>query len=275
MVGRTTKLIVLVALAVVGSACSAQAPTATNTTATSAKSSGLPQKTSSQFSFPVSAALGYLAPHESMPLLAPFTISPNLSATATVTKSGYKVRLYRCNSQLPLNSPEIAQPPNCSGLAPYIGEFGGTHYPTAATAKLRLSSSQSQHPGSCGPNTTSSQKVSLAQGVLGVLDSTKDASGYCEMRFQFKGWSVLISGAALYSISEAKREGLGVIDQMAKIRLPAKNGVVTIQTAGDGNHTWLTWLLGQDLYTVSGYHSTSSAFVMAGSTTVVSKGSTK
>ncbi len=92
------------------------------------------------------------------------------------------------------------------------------------------------------------------------------------MRFDLNGWSVLIGGnAALYSIAEAKLEGLRVIDLMTKVRMPAKNGIVVIQAAGDGNHTWLTWTIGQNLYTVSGYHFTSDAFAMAGSLATVGR----
>ncbi len=263
-------------LAVVGSACGTQSSKPTNTTGTSVELSSLPKKPSSQFPSPVSAALGSLDLHASIPLLAPLTTPANLSAKTTSAESGYTVSLYRCESQLPLNSPEIGNSPNCSGLAPYVGEFGGTHYPTAATASLRLVTSQNQQTRFCGPKTNSSQRVRLVQQIRGVLTGTKGVSGYCEMRFELNGWSVLIGGnAALYSIAGATQEGLRVIDLMTKIRMPAKTGIIVIQTVGDGNHTWLTWTLGQNLYTVSGYHFTSTAFAMAGSIAVFGMNSAK
>ena len=265
-----SKIMLLAALAVVGSACGAQSPRPTSTTATRVAPSSLPRKITSEFPSPVSAALGYLASHTSMPLLAPLTIPANLSAKATSTKSGYTVSLYRCQSQFPLNSPEIGGPPNCSGLASYIGEFGGTDYPTSVTANLQLLNSQIQSARFCGSNSNVSQRVNLVQGIQGVLNGTKGVSGYCEMRFELDGWSVVIGGnAALYSISSAKREGQRVIGQMTKVRLPGKDGIALIQIAGDGNHTWLGWTRGQNLYVVGAYHFASAAFAMAGSSAVV------
>ena len=263
MAHRATKNSILVVLALVGSACSTQASNTRNKASNPVVPYSLPQKSTGEFPSPVSAALASLSSRMPIPLLAPLAIPANLSAKTSSTQSGYKVSLYHCQSTLTLNSPEIGNPPNCSGSAPYFGDFGGTHYATASTANLSLSTLQNQRPRFCGPNSNSSQQVSLAQGVQGVLTSTKGVSGYCEMRFNSNGWSVLIGGnAALYSTAEAKQEGLRVIDLMTEVRMPAKNGIVVIQTAGDGNHTWLTWTTGENLYTVSGYHSTSSAFTM-------------
>ena len=266
MVHRATKNSVLVVLALVGSACGIRASSTKNTASNPVVSYGLPQKSTGEFPSPLSAALESLSSHMPIPLLAPSAIPADLSAKTSSTQSGYKISLYHCQSKLTLNNSEIGNAPNCSGSASYFGDFDGTHYATASTANLWLSTLQNQRTRFCGPNSNSSQQVGLARGVQGVLTSTKGASGYCEMHFDLNGWSVLIGGnAALYSIAEAKQEGSRVIDLMTKVRMPAKNGIVVIQTAGDGNHTWMTWTTGENLYTVSGYHSTSSAFSMTGS----------
>ena len=257
----------LLVLTLVGSACGTQASSGSrNATGTSVAVSNIPEIALSRFPPPVHAALVSLSSRMRVPMIAPLTIPANLSAKLTIAKSGYAVSLYRCESRFPLNSPEIGNPPNCSGLAPYFGAFGVTRYPTAAAAHVWLSISQKQRTTFCGPNTNSPQRVSLVRGIEGVLIGTKRISGYCEMHFELNGWNVVVGGnATLYSIAEARQEGLRVVDIMSKVRMPANSGNIVIQTAGDGNHTWLSWTIGQSLYTVSGYHSSSAAFAMAGS----------
>ncbi len=141
MMHQASKTIFFAVLAVAGSACGTQSSTPTNTTSAPDALSSLPQKALNQFPSPVAAALGSLSSHAPVPLLAPLTIPANLSAKTTSTKAGYTVSLYRCQSQFPLNSPEIGNPPYCSGLASYFGDFGGTHYPTAAAANLWIPTS--------------------------------------------------------------------------------------------------------------------------------------
>lgn len=268
---QAAKYILLAVLTVVGSACGTQASKPNNTTNNSVGISSLPEKPLSQFPSPASAALGSLSSHTPVPLAAPLSIPADLSAKITSTKLRYAVSLYRCQLQLPLNSPEIGNPPGCSGLASYVGEFGGTRYPTAGAARLGLSTLQEQPTRVCGPNSNSTQQVRLVRGVRGVLTSSKGVFGYCEMRFELNGWTILISGnVTLHSVAEAKQQGSRVVDLMTKVRMPGKNGVVVIQIAGDGNHTWLTWTIGQNLYAVSEYHSISAAFAMASSMTWVS-----
>ena len=266
MINRAARRSLLV-LTLIGSACGTQA--SSGQTATGDKSavvSNIPKRALSQFPPPISAALTSLSSRMPMHLVAPLTIPSNLSAKLTIAKSGYTVSLYRCESGFPLNSPEIGSPPNCSGLAAYIGAFGGTRFATVAAAHRSLVNSQRQQTRFCGPNTNTSQRVSLLRGVQGVLIGTKRISGYCELHFDLSGWSVFVGGnAALRSIAAAKQEGLRVVDIMSKVRMPANSGNIVIETAGDGNHTWLTWTIGQSLYTVSGYHTSSAAFAMAGS----------
>ncbi len=266
MIHRAARRSLLV-LTLIGSACGTQASIGPRITAgKSAVVSNIPKRALSQFPSPISAALASLSSRMPMPLVAPLAIPANLSAKSTIAKSGYAVSLYRCESRFPLNSREIGSPPNCSGLAAYFGAFSGTRLTTTAAAHRLLSNAQRQQTRFCGPNTNSPQRISVIRAVQGVLIGTNRFSGYCEMYFDLSGWSVFVGGnAVLRSIAAAKQEGLRVVDIMSKVRMPANSGNIVIETAGDGNHTWLTWTIGQSLYTVSGYHTSSAAFAMAGS----------
>lgn len=270
MMPYRAKNIFLAALAVAGSACGAQASKPKNTTGNSAGLPGIVEKAPGQFPSPLPGALESLSSHMVIPVLAPRVIPPNLSARTTSAESGYSVTLYRCQSEFPLNSPEIGNPPDCSGLTRHFGDFGATRYPSAAAARLAMATWKNRSTRFCAPNPASSQQLSLAPGVQGAILRAKGVFGYCEMRFVLRGWSVLIGGdASLFSIAEAKKEGLRVVEFMTEARIPVKDGTVVVQTAGDGNHTWLTWTIGRNLYSVGGYRSTSAAFAMAGSMTLV------
>lgn len=201
-----------------------------------------------------------------LPVLAPNKIPPKLSAKTSDTQTSYKVNLYQCQSPLPLNSPKIGNPPWCSGLAHYFGDFGGTQYSSSANASDWLKTLENQRTQFCGPIANRSIEVSLDQRVHVLMTGTEGTTSYCKMTFDLNGWSVVIGGGAtLYSISVAKQEALQIIGFMREVHMPEKHGVVVIQTAGDGDHSFVDWTYGSNLYSISSYHSVSEAFSMAGS----------
>jgi hypothetical protein len=202
----------------------------------------------------------------SFPVLAPSKIPTKLSAKTSYTQTPYKVSLYQCQPPLPLNSSKIGNPPWCSGLAHYFGDFDGTQYSTSASADHWLKILDGQRTQFCGAIAMRSIKVGVSQGTQVTMTSTGGSTGYCMVTFDLNGWSVVIGGGAtLNSLSAAKHEALRIIGLMGEVQMPQKHGVVVIQTAGDGDHAFVDWTYGNNLYSISSYHSADEAFSMAGS----------
>ena len=246
--------------------CGNLASSPKNAQATSGSKLPYKFRSTSLFPSPISTALGYLTGKNLLPVLAPNKIPPKLSAKTSDTQTSYKVSLYQCQPSLPLNSPKIGSPPWCSGLAHYFGDFGGIQYSTSASASDWLKTIENRRAQFCGPIANRSIEVSLDQGVHVVMTGTQGTTGFCKVTFNLNGWSVVIGGGAtLYSMSVAKQEAVQIIGFMREVHMPEKHGVVVIQTAGDGDHAFVDWTYGKNLYSISSYHSASKAFSMAGS----------
>ena len=253
-------------LVVTTAACGNLASSPKNAQATSGSKLPYKLRNTSLFPSPISTALGYLTGKSLLPVLAPNKIPSKLSAKTSDTKTSYKVSLYQCRPPLPLNSPKIGSPPWCPGLAQYFGDFGGTQYSTSSSASDWLKTLESRRSQFCGPIAYRSIEVTLNQGVHVVMTGTEGTTGFCKVTFDLNGWSVVIGGGTtLYSISAAEQDALRIIGFMREVHMPEKHGMVVIQTAGDGDHAFVDWTYGNNLYSISSYHSVGAAFSMAGS----------
>ena len=266
MVGLGPRSAVIGFLVFTTASCGTSAASPKHAHTTSSSMPPYKLRSTSLFPSPISNALGYLVGKNLLPVLAPNKIPSKMSAKTSYTRTSYKVSLYQCQSPLPLNSPKIGNPPWCSGLARYFGDFGGTKYSSSASARSWLKTIENRRSQFCGTIANRSIEVSLNQGMHVVMTGTESTTGYCKATFDLNGWSVKIGGGAtLYSMSSAKQESLQIIGFMREVHMPVKHGEVVIQTAGDGDHAFVDWTYGKSLYSISSYHSASEAFSMAGS----------
>ncbi|MGC1406833.1 MAG: hypothetical protein WA938_08875 [Candidatus Dormiibacterota bacterium] len=105
----------------------------------------------------------------------------------------------------------------------------------------------------------------------GVSVSNYSGDTSCAIEWQQQGWDV---ATLLPPPAESESSELGALRQLVNLihatHLPAAHGVVDIDNAGDGEHSYIYWAQGKFLYWVSQYHFSSLAFKLLGSVASVS-----
>ncbi len=120
----------------------------------------------------------------------------------------------------------------------------------------------------CGTGSgTIESTVSLGDGVLGMLTTSKGS--VCDLRWNQRAWIIDI-GQSGGTLAQVKPLATQVIKAMTTENLPAARGTLAIIDSGDGQHTTTSWLQGQVLYQVGGYHLASVALSLLGSVARVS-----
>lgn len=191
----------------------------------------------------------------SLPLVAPRIIPITqsegdlfLAAQTVVSQMGYHVHLQLTETPLSVNNPAINDPLN-TAMANNFGGFGVTQYPRSGTVKMAVAKlAYSPKAGTIG------SRINLGSGVTGQVFGE---SGI--VRWAKGHWTFDVMGVSRIDQSEARK----IVEYLAGQRFPATDGVMTVQAAGDGNHTVIEFQAGDILYQVSDYHSAIGAIEMA------------
>lgn len=249
-------------------------PAPTSSATTSAQNlSSIPSRTIGSFPAPVPAALQVVAGHTSVPLVASTSIEAGLSAQTTTKYGAYEVNLVHCPQVLPVNNPGIWGLPHCASQGDEYGSFGGELFPSKRGDSLLVDKpvtslnslllpTNCERAATTGSHKVSQASVALGQGIEGTL-SLQDGSD-CVVRFQQRGWTIEfeLQGSPLKPSMSSVTQ---VIDLMSTARLPAAHGLVSVDEAGDGEHTYAYWVQDHGLYWVNGYRVAGVALALLGS----------
>lgn len=185
------------------------------------------------------------------PRIIPITQSEGglfLAAQTVVSRIGYQVHLQLTQTPLAVNNPAINDPLN-TAMANNFGGFGVTQYKRSAAAKMAVTKLvYSPKSGSIA------KRINLGNGVTGQVFSTASI-----VRWTNRHWTFEVVGVSPNDQSEARK----IVQYLARQQFPATFGVMTVQAAGDGNHTVIEFQAGDILYQVSDYHSAIGAIEMA------------
>ncbi|MGH9129278.1 MAG: hypothetical protein ACRDY2_10005 [Acidimicrobiales bacterium] len=240
-------------------------------TTSSTPGTTLVTKPVTSFPSPAGAALAAVSGRTSVPLLAPSDLPTGLSATAETRGGDYDVQLYHCRRTFGFNNPNIGAPPYCAGLGAVFGSFGAQPFPSLASNRLTgkpiNTLTDLLRAPTCpqGPGTAST--VILADGVQGMAESS--GGELCDLRWTQRGWIIDIT-PSLATLSQEMPLARQLIIAVSTERLPAPRGVLSVEDAGDGEHTKAYWVQGEGLYWVGGYHLASVALSLLGSVARVS-----
>ena len=194
------------------------------------------------------------------PVMAPTYLPPGrppyISVQEDATRWKYEVNLFRTAKELPLDSEAIGQPPN-SGLANVLGGFGGAGYADRAQAAAELVRAAG---GFVAPPPGGGLPRALAGGITAEVWAIGPGLG--AVLWHQDGWQIEVNQpppAALLTYARA------LSSYLARHPLPRGPGTMVVMAAGDGDHTWLAFRRGRDVYSAWDYHSARGAAAMASS----------
>ncbi|MCL8208502.1 MAG: hypothetical protein K6V97_10595 [Actinomycetia bacterium] len=177
-----------------------------------------------------------------------------LAVRTAATATAYEVDLQWADAPLPVNSPQLWQPPN-TGLANVLGSFGGHAYPRLSAAQAALTQLMGYYWQN--PPPVRLHTVVLAAGVAArVWTQSQGRVGL--VRWQEDGWRCEVSQVPDLALART------LAGYIAAHPLPAASGVLAVAEAGDGEHTQLAWRrYGTVVYTAGNYHDAVAAVAMA------------
>ena len=211
-----------------------------------------------QFNPVVQQAMAYVWDRTDMPLQAPTYVGGHLGGgsylTALVTASAhqYAVNLQTTTTPMSINNPAINDVSN-NGLANIVGSYGSKLYSSASAAQAAFYRYVIYDFASAN---TKMRTVNLLHGIQGTL--TEDANE--AVTWQEGNWRLQVQGGPQASNVALARQLVGYLNQYL---LPETHGVLTVENAGDGEHTNLVWAFGKQLYYASDYHIAKNAVKMA------------
>lgn len=209
---------------------------------------------------PLPEALGWIRSRTLLVLSAPSAIPTGLSATATASSDSYSVTLYHCPTVLALNDPDIGTG-SCGALENYVGDFGSTRYATSSAAQAALLKTTSGAPDLYCPSRPISKERPLGEGIMASVLSPEPAASACMVEWREGEWKIEIVGDLTSGHWEGPAEQ--VVAYLHTHFLPPAPGIMTVDLAGDGEHTTLAWVKGDSLYYVGNYHEAIEAAAMA------------
>ncbi|KUO97312.1 hypothetical protein [Ferroacidibacillus organovorans] len=231
-------------------------------------------KTAPVYNPVVTQAMQYVKKRSDIPLMAPlFAGNGNgargkayLAATAFATANQYHVSLQLSKTPVGLNSPVLDQPPN-TGLAGLIGGFGATEFNTAAKALQQVEvtpqSVNAHGYGYLNPEAQhlASSRVNLG---LGIWSSVYTGRNIALIDWREGEWFFQVQDTRMIF---AKGTAMQLVRYLHTHLLPETHGLMTVIDAGDGQHTNLSYAVGNVVYNVWDYHHALSAARMAVSMT--------
>jgi hypothetical protein len=179
----------------------------------------------------------------------PSRLHPYLGvSTRFLHGSVYEVNLQWTATPLSVDSPMLAEPPN-TGLAEFLGSFGGAAYASGreARAALRRDNSYASSP----------PRGASARVVLGVRIVGRGWPAAGVVVWRQGGWLCQVEG--IYDLPLARALAVA----LRRSPLAARTGVLAVDNAGDGEHSAIDWVNGRMVYQVIDYHSARAALAIA------------
>ncbi len=222
----------------------------------------------------VTQAMQYVKKRSDIPLVAPlFAGNGNgalgrsyLAATASATANQYHVSLQLSTTRAGLNSPVLYQPSN-TGLAAVIGGFGATEFKTATQALRQVEvtpqSTTSYGFGYINPRAQHLKSSRMNLG-LGIWSSVYTGRNTVLIDWREGEWFFQVHDMQMNS---AKGAAMQLVRYLHTHLLPETHGMLMMDNAGDGQHTYLSYAVGNVVYNDWDYHHALSAARMAVSMT--------
>lgn len=201
---------------------------------------------------PLTASLAaWLRAHTTASVVLPSALPPGLSATVRVTSEGWAVGLFRCPSQLPLNSAGIGTGA-CGAMDNVFGDvrLERTGSPSAAHAALDAAVDLAAVRPCLDGETAA--KVALGSGQVGSVrraDVPGATTSACVLAWSHGAWRIFLSGNPSTTALEAA--GRPLASALVSHPLPEGGGIVAVDVAPDGDHTTIAWNEGDDVVVVS------------------------
>lgn len=181
-----------------------------------------------------------------------------VSAWVQLSATSYQVDLTYTDTALPVNSPALHDPQN-TGLARILGGYGLQRCTSPQQAWATASRLDRMPPNTLKWPTS---PVSLQPGLEGKVHMEPDlpsgSSGVVTWRQS--GWQFMVCGGPLDSMVAFSKQ-LSVY--VSHHPLPHSQGFVFVNDGGDGEHTTISWIVKNDVYNCSNYHSAQQALRMA------------
>ncbi len=243
----------------------ASAPSASPT------SSGPPSGRPSSWPAVVAEVMVDVAPRTSVPLEAPRVLPaagglPNSALVRAASPTDYGVSLHDCPAPLPLNDPGIGAG-SCGSMAALYGDFAGHAYSSATAALSALSqrlTGELHPPAGC----TSISHVQLAPGLEATLYSGPAPRGNCLVVWQEGEWTFTLAGDLNGGLGGDASEpwtavAHDIVSYLDRHLLAETHGSFSCEMGGDGLHSGLAWVRGDDVYMASAYHGAIPALALA------------
>jgi len=221
-------------------------------------------------------AMAYVGSRTHVPLEAPRSLPPEQwrttatgpwltapdTAQVSATARSYSVSLFNCPHPLPLNDRGFEQA--CGFIEAIYGGFGGTTYPSSASALLALASkaqTDRHRPSGC----KQTRRVLLRGGVQAEVYEYGPSGGNCLAYWDEGGWEFVFSGDLNGNTGWGAWPATAdqLLSYLSRHQLPAVHGELDCEIAGDGLPTNLIWADGHETYTAGMYHSAFGAIDMA------------
>jgi len=197
---------------------------------------------------PIKVVAPSIEARTTVPLEAPFTLPPSLSATATVARNRYSVSLYECPHLLRFGTPGIGKG-TCGGVAQRFGSFGGERQVSAIAARAAVRMDVTRPPG-CPAGRRLVHEAAQERDVVRVV--VAGTGVLCALAWKHGGWTVEVVGALTpreaTAFVMAAEETIGHVE-----RFPAPTGVLIVDKAAGGIHVLARWSRGAIVGEASAY----------------------